>query len=591
MINWGNLYAFVREPWFLALLAGAVMIAIFARRRLEVIASQISLDNASLLNTTNASLIVGRRQFNQAYVVYLAALLLIYLVLCLVQPIAGYVGNPEISRLWATPSGPFAVAAFIVAVGPNAGWFEKLETAIRRLAHRLAGIPEDLLLLLNVIKRFNLFDPSIAGSLPWEPYETGDQAERAALIVGFDAAEARALEHNIVATLALHSWVAAESGKAIWSEVTRSRFASQIEQLKKDVRRFRNSLEILLKDTQQAGFYPAGLPLTDTLTDADLEADRRRRLSELRAEAEGEITPIRARWDDCAEQAATLATQYRVIFALFTVNDKNPNYDKTEQAALAAILEQVWRPRINRTLNMVLLSTFLGLLGSFVAVFGWKLARYYFRGDTVPADRVLSDAVVLGLNNSVGTVFTLVVPVFLIVLIRFYKMSDRSWVPLASTRPDAAGFPFVQAVRIVIYAILTSAILTSSWFLMTQMISNPENFRASMQQFLGVGWGNKLLVSGAGGILACAVCYALDRSERGGPGTVWRLVLPVATSLLVAVYVAVIHLGLPSSPSFFTANPQSIYKSAAYDLFIQDILVYAAFALVCLTTLAASARK
>ena len=74
----------------------------------------------------------------------------------------------DTDEVWATEAGPFFVASFIVAVGPNAGWFESLETGIRRFAQRLAGIPEDLFDLVNVIKRFDVLDPEISRSLPNE---------------------------------------------------------------------------------------------------------------------------------------------------------------------------------------------------------------------------------------------------------------------------------------------------------------------------------------------------------------------------------------------------------------------------------------
>lgn len=301
-----------------------------------------------LVNEMNMRHLTGRRQFVTGFVCYLVPVLLIYLLLAvspellkLSMGIAGTtnsVGALTISGSDAQTFAPMLAATAVItlfSVKP----FSKLEQAIRRLSHGIAGIPHYIQDIIRQVRPMEFRSTSMDSPLP------RTQLDHVKTIPG--------LGSDLIAIGNLHEWIFGTTGMLVWSEkadhvlqLARQRVLGDYDALKR---------KLSLTDPASESRVD-GLPLTDDTL------------------------------EEIVRQARDMRIQMTRLLALLVANQNEPLlYQSAQQSqsvplALRALISRAQHKRASsQHMNVLAASTMMGLAISilFITLFNFSLILFH----------------------------------------------------------------------------------------------------------------------------------------------------------------------------------------------------------------------
>ena len=123
-----------------------------------------------------------------------------------------------LANSWATPAGPLLVASFLVGVLPNLPIVEEVEHAVRRIGHRIAGIPDNLLQLIDEVARSGCIGEQTI--IADEKSLRADLVETAVVteLIGVPEVARKAIQANLTHAYLLGTWVHTEQARAVRSQ-------------------------------------------------------------------------------------------------------------------------------------------------------------------------------------------------------------------------------------------------------------------------------------------------------------------------------------------------------------------------------------
>lgn len=584
--------------WYSAsLIFGWVCLVAFANRRLNTKTSEF-VGPQAILNDLDVLTVAGKKPLRNSVYFYLIVLTIIYLSACLCQPIAGFFWQGKVSDLWATPAGPLTVASAIIAFGPTFKPFQDIESSIRQYAHRLAGIPDDLFSIIDNIRRFDIELYSESTGIGEKVSDFADDAFRYSLILLGDLERSRSLHTNIKAAFTLSNWTFGTSPKGIWAARALNSLEKITKRQSEKVKNIETNLRVLISDSAKSN------PVVNAPNALNLpKVDYGRPITEAQKEyiktasALDDAVSIRERWETIAKEIEWLAQENEAIFCVFAINDKSPNVPK-ENKALNELLNLTWDQRMNSVANIALFAGVASLLSTAVAIFGFKVLKTLYRNDPVNPIAVMSDAIHIAFSNSLFMIPLFVLPIAIVLSMRFSLLHDRSWVFM----DKFFNFPYFQSGKLVFYAAILTILLANFFTIGIRIVSygwalaidgdggSSAIYQELVQSYFGSAFGIKTVQSIAGAVFGVTVAVVFDLIERNRVKL--SNVLPLMAVALFVVLLLFVGSAIDMQASYLNPlSSSSGYTVAWYDHMVQDIVVISTFTISFVLTVSAVGRQ
>jgi hypothetical protein len=577
-----------------AFVFGLGVLLAFSLRRFNDLLFTPSPELAVLLPHDTASSLTRRKQFRLGFAAYFLVFAFVYLGLCLCQPLAAWAflagSDSALVDSWATPAGPLLVASFLVGVLPNLPIVEEVEHAVRRVGHRIAGIPDNLLQLIDEVTRSGCIGEQTIitdDSLRADLVETAVVTE----LIGVPEATRKAIQANLTHAYLLGTWVHTEQARAVWSERILTRFAASTQTVSPEAEQCERDLQILIRDWRRilrpkldAELQPLDLSFSDIVSD-------RRRLGDGRLKAlfanfiasnEAVVDDMRARWKSFAAQCAKLSYHEEALFALFVLNETTPAL-RSAPAHIKNAIASLRPERISALLNPVLFASAAGALACVIVLVALRIVKTWIRQDLVDPGTLLKTSLQLGWSGAVTMLLLCSVPVVAATIIRYSKKSDGKWTPLYENRE---GVPFLQITGVALATFIAASVLQMVYYLVVQIASwaggdAPAGAGLDLvfRYFFSSAARGQILASLIGAILAITVCYVFDRRERGSVS----LTFGVRFSILVAISLLLLYSGIQiplAAEGYFKEYLVEGFQIKAFDNLTKDYLAIATFILV-----------
>lgn len=219
----------------LMLLFGAISVAVHAYDLYGTpLERRVIPHGSSLLEGLPLSTLVGTRAFNRGFLCYLAIEEFLFLVLSFssvilelslsVVDIQSSIGALERDDAALNPLTPI-LASSIIVTGSYAKPLSQIENAVRRLAHRVAGIPDGVYELIGRIGEFDFGLPQgererVSPSLRKAHAVADAIGERAGETLAED--DAQSLADDLRRVYALRAWTVGPDGDGVWDKRSRA---------------------------------------------------------------------------------------------------------------------------------------------------------------------------------------------------------------------------------------------------------------------------------------------------------------------------------------------------------------------------------
>jgi hypothetical protein len=577
---------------------GLGVLLVFSLRRFNELLFALSPDLAALLPHYTAASLTRRKQFRLGFAAYFLVYAFVYVGLCLCQPLAAWAfkagSGAGLADSWTSPAGPLLVVSFLVGVLPNLPLVEEVEHALRRIGHRIAGIPDNLLQLIDEVARSGSIGEQ---SVIADENLRADLAETAVLteLIGVPEPARKAIQANLTHAYLLGTWIHTEQARAVWSERVLTRFAASTQVVTPEADQCERDLHILIRDWRRllrpkldAELQQLNLTFADIVRDRRLLADGKLKavIANFIASNEAVAEDMQARWKSFASQCAKLSYHDEALFALFVLNETTPG-SKSAPAHIRDAIASLRPERISALLNPVLFASAAGALACVIALVVLRLTKTWVRNDAVDAGTLLRTALRLGWGDSVNMLLLCAVPVVAATVLRYSKKSDGKWTPLYG---NPEGVPFLQIAGVALATFLAASVLQMAYYLVVQLVSSAGGplETAGLDEIFGYFFSSaarsQILASLIGATLAISVCYLFDRRERGSVS----LEFGAKFSLFVVVCLILLFSGIQiplAAEGYFTAQSLGGFEIKPFDNLTKDYLAIATFILVFLGVL------
>jgi len=301
---------------------------------------------------------------------------------------------------------------------------------------------------------------------------------------------------------------------------------------------------------------------------------------------------FRTRCAAFAERMATIAYYDEALLALLVSNDTRAKAADSPPYIQDAI-SLLRRKLVSRVINIVVFASFIGFLGSAIAVCTIRIVKSFLREDGPEVLQLLRTAFRLGLNSSMILLFVLSIPVISAVLIRIWRRSDQKWQSLYSS---SAGFPFLQVFWVsisvfaiggalqVVYYLTIQLFPTLIWH--TNQIVLTGIIAGIFKDFFTNLFVNQIAISIIGALLALALCYYLDRFLAKGWSPLYFLAYTLFVLALLLSTFVVVQIILPSAGYFDENLNMSGFIIRRYDNLLADCAAIFVFVGLFMITIA-----
>jgi hypothetical protein len=344
---------------------GTLIIFFFANRRIEQLSSFPAGEEFQPLRLLSAEAFAGRRAYRRAFIYYCLLLEMIFIFLCIMQPVAEtFVGKPVKDFKFDDVSWPFGAALVVVGLLPATPIFEQMELALRKFAHRAAGIPEGFLTSITLLEHSNLTSGIIDDRDRYtDETERFNKVKNIAVSAGFPISDAQYIARADLFLSVFYGWTLSTQASTIWSANARVPFSdvmnvtsARVIQLREDIGQLvkwcskSTYLDRLQKEVERPGLEREIDPKLIRDSQVYEDEESRRELFD--------------RWQPKVKEISLTAKQLIAMFVMLAANDHQPNSPDShfDEAVRLAWREQS-RPLYDASVTAVA-GGFLAALGA-----------------------------------------------------------------------------------------------------------------------------------------------------------------------------------------------------------------------------------
>lgn len=500
----------------LAFWCGGFVIAVFGHRQLEKHSFSYPPEHKPILQLASPKLLGGRSSYLRAYLLYVCILLIFYFVCTISEPVVralfpGWMESGSTIEGTTSAAWPLALALLIVGFSPNFPIFAQLETAFRGLAHRIGGIPSNLYDVIEDLERTDIF--SVAPNsqnvrvLAWQARQIG----RYGKLCGHSKTAAESLTTNIGSVLFFYDSVYDEQGRTIWSAEVRDKFSHVEEFIKPRIESFRQQVSDELERIKATGWLPDIDEVGSSEAINNLDLISFEKLSVNTGEIDsGDLSKRLERIILLESQAKTLASQFRAVFALYLLNEKNLIIPE-DRKVLRHVVSSIRDAGKSFLVNIIINNTLLVAICVFAAMLLSAVYRHYDLNMTFSENFNESgyDFVRIPVEHVGATVMYFGVAGLVSIVIRLHMQSLQKW-KLGTMR---GPFPITQYAQLVFVSWLITAGFQSAYWLAVNYIKAPRTVSIIAQQYSDEVAVGILLYGSVAALHAGIINYWIDILE------------------------------------------------------------------------------
>lgn len=584
--------------WYWSAFAfGIFILFAFAYRKFNELLGDIPINLAAVLAKYSSAALTSRGSFRKGFVVYFSVYVLIYFAVCRVPDIRGFVFqevDASDSGGWIkTPAAPLLVLSVLVGLIPNVPFIDETERFLRRIGHRIARIPDNLLeRSIEVGKAELLAVHKNPLSHDKEFQEKIRKCKIITEILDLSVDTRTALVKYLTKIEILSPNVHGLNAKNIWAPKVLVRFDAAAKEIASSAEQCRSSLKILLNDWNRLALDKLNNELTsfgfrgnfETLDAGALQSTQVKSAIDQFARNNSDlISDIAERWSLFFKRCEDASQLEEGLTALLYINDRSPDL-RNATPEFASILKALSPPSQFAAITITLFASFVAFVACGAALGIFRIAKSTLRNDGIEPLTLISIAFRLGWVNATYFFFLFSIPVAIAILIRYFRIrgSRRPWSPIG--RP-AGGAPLTQMLIVAAWSFFGAAALQAAFFTATQLeflvpfgvdpptVTNPGGPPVSndFKVFISTELVPNLAICVIGMFVAIVVCYILDRQEVS-PLTRFQAVrLTVLIGLASIVGWSLIRPGL--DPDYFELPkyPPSDVTTYRYDQWVFDL--------------------
>jgi hypothetical protein len=342
---------------------GTLIIFFFANRRIEQLTVFPAGEEFETLRLLSTAAIAGKRAYRRAFIYYCMLLELIFVLLCVLQPVANtLLGSPVKDFKFDDVSWPFGAALIVVGLLPATPIFDQIELAFRKFAHHAAGIPEGFLTSISLLEKSELRDQILNDGIRYSDEEERYHKIRNILVsTGLPGNDTEYIAQCDLYLGVFYGWTIAPQTSTIWSAEARATFSNVRNVTSTRVIRLREDIDQLIKfslDTE----YLREMQREIKTQGMEGEIDPKIIRGAKSYDQEDKRRELLDRWDQRIKDISLAAKQLIAMFVLFAANDDKPNSDDPH---FKEAVRLAWREQSNPLYNAsatALLDGFLAAL-------------------------------------------------------------------------------------------------------------------------------------------------------------------------------------------------------------------------------------
>ncbi|MDM9629071.1 hypothetical protein QTL95_24585 [Rhizobium sp. S152] len=328
---------FGRDSFAFSFIFGAVVIALYAGKRLGELISPPKDEEYDFTKMLSLSTMVGQDVYYRSYVFYVFLLEFFYLILCMFQPLTDVLLDKTNKIVFEGTTWPLAAALLVVGVLPATPVVVQIEQSLRRFAHNMAQIPDDFYNRVTALSTqdieaivSNVGEYAPEGELFWT-------VRNLLIITGFDQDEAVRKARKCASLRLFGEWTL--DRKELWSQSEYQKYRDVIDLLRPRYELLSEQLAELIRSSENTDFVSA---VTATVgVDIRRKIDDPESLERLRTPAENflsgsnrnhanSLTPkdveqlkhMRDSWSKLTKECDTAAKRLMALFAIIARNDR-----------------------------------------------------------------------------------------------------------------------------------------------------------------------------------------------------------------------------------------------------------------------------
>lgn len=486
-----------------SLLVGAVVLLMFAYRQLNSPSYDLDAEQRRLFASLMPADISGGRAFFRAYAFYAITLLATFFLLSIVLPLipgsGKLFGFEQYGYRFERPdfdeaAVPLLVSLAMIGLGPAIPVLRTIEETFRRMAHRLVGIPDNILDIAQRIGNVEL-DRAKADNEEIAAFREGERICEGSPISGTQLEWE--LSDLITRICLARNWLFSFSFANRWPpQSIRNRFSHYFDTLQADIEDALRAVEAAKAESRdyerRFGAKEAGAAAeTPEQPSQDVQSVAARYLE--------------AQWADARRRAQNAWVGASTVLALYAVNAENMSNVRSEllRATIAAAHASRQRPILDMVARAVLIAAF--------AVFAVTMA-FAYEGTiaTGTSEGSKFAPIWTALTFTVGALSIYAPSTFVAWLHRGSKVRRQRWVK-AGLSPS--GFPTIQYMGMFVssyfasFVVLNLFAIFSKYLIATDKTTVITEFFYSDEIYYTAAWA--LL----GGLQGCCLCLWQDVTE------------------------------------------------------------------------------
>ena len=322
----------------LSVLAGAIVIALYARKRIEEFITPPRGEEYDFTKMLTMDDIVGHSVFYKSYLLYVLLLEFLYFFVCTSKPLVLLMSGDKPGATFEGAAWPLGAALLVVGLLPSTPVVAQLEAMLRGLAQRVASIPSEFFERVGRLSRSeieNLVD--IAPDYKPEMRRFW-RIHNLLASLGFAADDARLMARSCISAELFGQWTL--QGGRIWNTEEFEKYREIISVLKPKTELLRKETDALLTAGQKIelvaeiwrkhGITDPSRPLPAEMLDAIIdEADRAIKALPEEPTTEQEIrdtnrlAAVIEGWKKLSSESEVAAKRLSALFAIIARNDRH----------------------------------------------------------------------------------------------------------------------------------------------------------------------------------------------------------------------------------------------------------------------------
>lgn len=488
-----------KNEYAISFFIGVIVIAYFAFRQLDKAAVPAEDSALTLLKKHNPRDIAGRSLFFEAYVYFLAFLLILYGVLCFSETFFNLIfvdtklAGANSSESWLPDSGtwPLAIALLIVGLSPDFPLLRDVELFLRALSQKTAGIPRNF---VSSAERLDFF--SFQNVETNDPY-IKDLREKSS-IVGFflathgdSLATAEAVQRRLFRFFLLYYWSISPSAPIVWSGESVSKLRLIDDQLKDKCEECRAAFNGALYSITGASWF---MQLSQ-LDGFEFTSNQKTRseVVEILSGNDREIKEFCKHMKEIDELISENLKKVQVSFCLLFAHDKRPK--KYSDPAFQALISQLLSFNTQTMRNLIGITVISIAVTVFFLISLMDFMRYeYIYGDgkgTNAESEVYNSVRVslrIGFEYCMGAVVIFGSSLVAAILYRNLRDESGKWIPFEGL---PGIFPVTQYALVFLFSWII-AFISQNLF---QFFYRLQNFE-SLELYIQANAGGMAVVAG-----------------------------------------------------------------------------------------------